>query len=550
MAKIKRLLRQWRRARAAAVVDTGPGPLQCTVLAAACRPDAPEQSPPITTRFQANDVYSGMEDVEIRGFLDGQVKFRRNVATQYHVRIGCEGSKPHAGRYEVMRVLERWDVLGIPAYATILSVKLRLEQEDTSAFPHIHQPLWPVDVYAHELRKPWGGGRGGARGDNESEPEPGDAWWLEAQAGKTPWAVPGAGLGDDVDPAADRSTSSLAAGRLEGPEQPLVLEGAGLVRLVQQAVSGRRPLCILLKLSDHQEHLPGSVRAFYSREFGDDHGPEGRPALEVVWTAPCVRWIAETRRLEPGRRAAIALDLASLGEEPVTLALHAEASGDAPPFAPRVCVHGSGSRAANLPPVTPSGAPWSAVLEVKPSDVTMLEVSAEGTRVLAGAAFSASILETWAPDVAQRADLLLRFHFLAPSGRSVEARATYAGDFRYRCELLPEEVGLWRYTWETRPDGRFLPQRGGGAFTVAVPSVPEGDDALARFVDSALQASCQAVSLVHRRSSYARLTSLARAISVQRAAATSGGGEEATARLARLDVLQERVGKGILELRV
>jgi hypothetical protein len=440
-----------------------------------------------------------MEDTEIRGFLDGTVKLERNVATQYHVRIGCEGSKPDGGRYEVMRVLQRWDISALPAFARVHAARLVLSQEDITRFPSRHPQRWPVDFVLHDVRKPWGPGRGGAGRDNVSRPEPGDAWWLEARAGELPWQVPGCGFGAEGDPRADRGASPLAGARLESPAAELVFSGPPLARHVEAAPARGGALDFLIGASPADEALPGSIKAFFSREYGDDRSPWLRPRLEVEWSAPAL-WCEERAFvLEPGGSAswrAPRLDEAAgaaVLAASVRLDDRSAAAGAILPVA----------FAGGTPLETPSRGPFAADLEIR--------LTTAIDPVPAGGKIAFSVLETWSPDVPGPENLAVRFRFFAPSGRCIEAAARHAGDRRYACDFEPDEMGVWSYSWATTPDARFPPHVGGGRFAVVRAAPPDAHAAALRaFTERALAAAGPAFDLVARRRLHFRLTALQR----------------------------------------
>lgn len=441
-----------------------------------------------------------MTDTEIRGFLDGTVKFERNVATQYHVRIGCEASKPVGGRYEVMRVLQRWDLSPLPRCARVTTARLVLRQEDITAFPHRNPLLWPTDFCLFETRKPWGPGRGGAKEDNQSAPEPGDAWWREARAGELPWKVPGCGFGSDDDPAdrgadrcADRGAEPLAWARIESPRDDLVFSGPRLAAHVERLATEGRTLDILIKAGDACEARTGSIKAFYSGEFGDDLNPSRRPRLEVEWQAPSAWSLVRPFVLEPGRRTSVRCDLPS--DVPTGAVLHASVTVDeASPFAPEVHI-----------PACPAVPPGTTGIAC-PQEV---EVSAAIHPVRAGERISISILETWAPGVKRPEDLEVAFHFTAPSGRTLAERARHAGGFRYTAEVRPDEMGVWTCSWRTRPDPRFPEQSGSGHFTV-VRGADEAAQAaaLCSFAEAALRDAREERGIRARRRNHFRLTVL------------------------------------------
>ncbi len=421
--------------------------------------------------------YLDMYDTEIRGFLDGSVKFRRNVATQYHVRIGCEASGPKKGRYEVMRALQRWDLSPIPPFARVKSAVLTLTQEDLRQFPHRNPLLSSVDFYIYEVKKDWGPGLGGVKRDNQSEPEPGDAWWIDAKLGNLPWTKPGCGFGSDTHPDADRAAEPLAFARLESLTEPLVLSGPRLAAHVELCLALKRPLDLIVKLSDTLEARPGSIRAFYSREFGDSLRPIKRPSLVVDWTAPTL--MAEHRPfvLEPGQCVIFPPELPV--NRPEGTVLCASLSLDTPhPLEPAVFVS-------------------KEVL-----------IASDPHSVAAGELFATSILETWTPHVKRPEDLRVQFQFTAPSGRFVECFARLTKPFLYTCEYRPDELGVWRFTWRTRPDTRFPAHEGGGHFTVVR---GEGDTyrrALRDFAGQALAEAGKALTLVERVRLHSRLTRL------------------------------------------
>ena len=123
---LRKRIRKWRRARAARHQGPGLPAFTGRLVITACHASAGSMSPVLRSVLRPSLHYRGMDDTEIRGYLDGSVKFRRNVATQYHVRIGCEASKPERGRYEVMRVLHVWDLSALQQGARVRSARIIL----------------------------------------------------------------------------------------------------------------------------------------------------------------------------------------------------------------------------------------------------------------------------------------------------------------------------------------------------------------------------------------------------------------------------------------
>ncbi len=477
MGWLRKRIRNWRRARAALAVPQALPAMSGTATVILCHPSASAQGPCMHTVLRPGIRYSGVLDTEIRGFLDGSAKFRRNVATQYHVRIGCEASKPVNGRYEVMRLLQRWDLGSLPSSAKVESVTLTLVQEDIRQFPHRNPLISPVDFFVYEVKKSWGAGRGGVNLDNQSEPEPGDAWWLDAKLGELPWTRPGCGFASDSDPTADRGAEPLAHARLEDPTAPLVFSGPRLAAHIERLAAAGKPLEVIVKASDEMEARPGSIRAFYSREHGDDLNPVKRPSLAIVWTAPTLEAVRRPFVLKPGQ--ALAFRPAFRIAQPEGSTLHASISLDAPhPLVPAVDVS---------------------------EDIRILS---DAHAVRAGEMIAISILETWAPDVAQSLDLRVELQLTAPSGRTLDLLARLSPPFTYTCEQSPDELGVWRYAWRTLPDRRFPAHTGQGCFTVVR---GEGDScaaALRGFAEAALAEAAKPMTLAANCRIRLRLTRL------------------------------------------
>jgi hypothetical protein len=135
-----------------------------------------------------------------------------------------------------------------------------------------------------------------------------------------------------------------------------------------------------------------------------------------------------------------------------------------------------------------------------------IRVSSAVRPIPAGDDISIGILETWAPSSKQPEDLQVLFFFVAPSGRSLERNASYEGAFRYACRFRPDEMGIWSYSWETRPDARFKVQRGGGHFTVVRGDTGQAHEAALRsFTEAALGDALSMKGLVTRRRTHFRL---------------------------------------------
>lgn len=507
MGWLRKRIRKWRRTRVAARCGSSFPTTTGFVTLAFCHPAGKTMSPVMRTVFRRQSSYRGMADVEIRGFLDGDVKFARNVATQYHVRVGCEGSKPQDGRYEVMRVLQRWPLDGLPRGTQVKSAHMTLFQEDIASFPHRYPLRWPVDFYLYEVKKPWNPGRGGEKGDNVSPPEPGDAWWNAAMAGELNWSEEGCSFASDTHPDADRGEQPLAWARLESAGENLVFTGPRLVRHIERACADEKSLDFLIAARPDQEALPGTVRAFYSAEYGDDFNPEKRPQLEVKWTAPA-QWSEEQGFiLPPGESLTIHPQVSPQSEEPVTLCASLRLDGtdqrQETAIVPEIYALGW---LANRESVDPTPLSLHMPVTGRPGPAFEVHISGAVRPIPAGEEVSIGLLETWAPSTKRPEKLQVLFHFTAPSGRSMERNATYQGEFRYTCRFRPDEMGIWSYSWKTRPDVRFKVQRGGGHFTVVRGDMGRSHEAALRsFTEAALRDALRMKGLVARRRTHFRL---------------------------------------------
>ena len=505
-------------------------PLQGQLTWGLCHPEAPELGPTYRTTLRRSLWYPGMADVEIRGFPGEEVKFVRNVATQYHVRIGCENIAHTRGKFELMRVLQRWDLSSLPAGTQVRSVELQLHQEDHSSRRHYWPLHWPVTLYLYAVKKAWKPGRGGLNHDNLSPPQPGDAWWMEARTGEEAWGEPGCGYGHDEDPHADREAQPLAAAALTSPRDPLVFSGPRLVAHTQNAIERGEPLSFLLKASDEHELIPGSLRSFYSAEFGEDEIAHRRPTLEISWQAPTLQTEQRPFVLEPACRALVVP--AATPQVPGPYTLHAGFEFDSGPTKDDADLRlSAASREITSPNmVTPSIITpeihvrgWlqrddtqhrgnlTQPIVGRPRADFAIELSTAIRFVPAGEPFEATLLQTWVPSDTDEDDTFVcPFVFRSPSGRSLSAKATTVGNHRYRCRFLPDELGVWIYRWQARPDRRLPRQEDGGMFTVLPPPGDAGDVALAAFIQRAAEDLEASGSLLDRRRIHYRLTAIER----------------------------------------
>jgi hypothetical protein len=367
--------------------------------------------------------YAGMEDNDLRGYLDGRFKYGWNQPSQAHVRAGRATTGLRWGEYEIFRALQRWDHVRLPREARVHRAALTLSIEDS---PH-HEV--PVVLYA--VNKDWNPGQGGERHDNNSPPVPGEVWWDEVAHGHRPWGLPGAGFASDTHPDADTPAMALAESRYREGDGRLVFESEALRAYAERRVREGRPLLFLIKLTDAEEDRASTQLTFYSANVdGPRHG-ERRPRLLLEWDSPAERVRLERPvHLEHGRGAVLeGLDLG--GARSLAASFLAEEGFEAPSLQLRA----SGS---NEP-----WRPLAAVASV-PAQRIDLRLVAAFDPVVVGHPFETEFRDTWvrsAPPEEQEVE----YTFVAPRGARHHVAASYAGDYRWKVAFTPSEIGRWRY---------------------------------------------------------------------------------------------------------
>src|SRR5262245_14453378 len=247
-----------------------------------------------------NDDYAGMEDNDIRGFMDGNFKWGWNQASQVHVRMGRRPDSPRYADYEIFRVLQRWDKISLPPVSVITTVSLNLGIE---GFTGHQRPLW-VMLYA--MKKDWNPGEGGTRHDNVSPPNPGEVWWNDSEYQKTHWGLPGANYASDDDPSSDTPAMPLAQSLYHPGDSSISFSSAELASYATQRLREQKPLLFMLKSGDFYEWTNSGVLIFYSAQQGDNKTVDRRPHLTLEWESPAERESAKKFvRLEYGRSSTV-----------------------------------------------------------------------------------------------------------------------------------------------------------------------------------------------------------------------------------------------------
>ena len=380
--------------------------------------------------------YCGMTDNDIRGFLDGGFIWGWNQATQIHVRLGRTGEHPHPqyGENELFRVLYRWADIDLPDDVEVSACRLTLHVEEG--------PARPLRLLVYAVSRSWNPGGGGVDGNNVSVPKPGEVWWGDAAFEGEGWSHPGAGFASDSHAEADTGAHALAEAVWRPGDDDLVFESTALSSYAAERVRRKKPLLLLLKLTDAQEDTEGCFFNLYSGEHGDSRNTVRRPSLALEWSSPSeVESVSHQVFLEYGRVWELPKQRAGSG--------HCMASFEADPgyAVPIVQVReGTGDTAGAWHgiafPFEPRGEWFQVRLLAMPDPVEL------------GQSFVAELADTWVlTGPPERQSVLWSFE--SPSGASHSAQAEYLGRYRWRAELLPDELGTWRYRWTQD----FLPER-------------------------------------------------------------------------------------------
>ncbi|NNL86822.1 MAG: hypothetical protein HKP27_14265, partial [Myxococcales bacterium] len=168
----------------------------------------PQGSPPVRHRavFVNGAAYRGMEDNDLRGYLDGRFKYAWNQPGQVHVRLGRRGTGERYAEHELFRVVQEWSDVTLPPGARVREAGLYLQSE--------YAPRRCVEILLYDVKRAWNPGTGGTQHDNVSPPKPGEVWWNEAKSEDEAWALPGVGRASDSDPEADTGSMALASAPL------------------------------------------------------------------------------------------------------------------------------------------------------------------------------------------------------------------------------------------------------------------------------------------------------------------------------------------------
>jgi hypothetical protein len=432
----------------------------------------PQGAPPVRhrTTFVNDDAYRGMEDNDLRGYLDGRFKYAWNQPGQVHVRLGRRGAGERYAEHELFRVVQEWFDVALPPGARVRESTLYLQSE--------HAPKRCIEILLYEVKRAWNPGTGGTRRDNVSPPKPGEVWWNEARSEEEAWALPGVGRASDADPQADTGSMALASAALCPGETDVTLSAPQLTAYVDAQVQRGEPLRFLLKLDDQSEDRAGSWIAIYSGSTGASRETSRRPRLTLEWEVAALATQEIPVRLERGRSVPLAATPPDAPHDALARARHVVAT-----FVPE-----PGSAPLHIERSLPARGAWDSLAHPRPLDgvPATLRITAGTDPVALGEPFRDQLRDTWIRTAAPT-DQEVPWIFVSPSGLEHRVLASYEEPYRWRIDFLPDEVGPWSYHWSQR-------------FTETEIESPVGRfDVIARELDPVLQSLAQLAARARER---------------------------------------------------
>ncbi len=379
-----------------------------------------------TSVFVNGPDYRGMEDNDLRGFLDGRFMYGVNQPGQVHVRAGRRKLHSKDGEVELFRSIQRWEGVLLPPRARVHRASLALAIENG--------PKRPVTLVLYAVRKDWSPGRGGARRNNTDPPEVGDVWWTDRAHEEEEWGLPGVGFASDDHPDADTDAMPLAEASWIARQQTVVFESEPLAAYAERRGRAGNPLLFLVKLDDYTEDEPYTLFEYYSGNAGSSRNPARRPRLVLEWESPdeLIR-VEREIHLEHGRTLELPA-LAGTGAQLVAASFVPEEGHERPILQVRGGEDDAWRAASH--PVAVSGAP-----------VRVRLVAARDPLPL-GQVFRSELRNTWLT-TGPAEEQHVPWTFVSPRGEHHVVDARYAGDYRWEVEFQPTELGRWLYFYET-----------------------------------------------------------------------------------------------------
>jgi hypothetical protein len=380
-----------------------------------------------TSVFINGPDYDGMEDNDLRGFLDGVFKYGWNQSGQIHVRVGRRKSAPRYGEHELFRVLHHWRGIELPPAAEIIGTHLTLTIEQG--------PPFDVSVLLYEVKKEWTPGQGGTQHDNTSPPQKGEVWWNDVAYLEKPWGLPGAGFASDQHPDADTAAMPLAEARYHPGDRELVFTSAELTDYLAERIRKRQPLLLLVKQSDYDEDRLGGLLALYSGNYGDSRNLRRRPQLTIEWTSRTEAFSLEKEIfLEHGR-------FYTFPRQAINGATSFAVSFEADPDYESPTIEIRGGTGKTVSPWRRVSLPFTANWEW-----IELRLSAVTDPVSVAEEFVAQLRDTWVVTRPPEEQKVL-WTFISPTAQDYKVEADYQGGYTWRVHFQPKELGRWHYYW-------------------------------------------------------------------------------------------------------
>lgn len=368
-------------------------------------------------------AYAGMEDNDIRGYLDGVFLYGWNQPGQSWVRLGRIGWLHRYGEYEMFRFIQRWENIRTPSVGRLADAELVLE---TGPKP----PSQAVSVALYAVHKDWNPGAGGIDRDNVSPPGEGEVWWNERAHGKAPWGLPGCSFPSDDPELGDIGLMPLDIVHVPEEGGTLRFSSPALTAHIARQLADDKPLLFLFKLTDEDEDRRDTLVHIWSGNEGDSFGSGRKPQLHLAWES------------EPGHGT---VQIPILLEHGRTVSL------------PGIDLPGPGCLVGFLPegdspnPVVytrSAESPWQRLQGVGLRGEGPLKMRVGGllSPMAFGEPFVATLVDTWVqtgPPEKQRVEVRVT----SPSGRERIVVPEYKGDCTWTFRIRPDEVGRWTYEW-------------------------------------------------------------------------------------------------------
>lgn len=411
-----------------------------------------------TSVYVNNSYYSGAEDNDLRGFLDGRFKNGWNQPSQTHVRMGrremskyrgyfhdlmgmlvnipgvshfiswVEPAYPYLGEHELFRILHRWDGINLPPNARITNARMELTIE--------YGPPFDAKLYLYSVNKDWKPGRGGVSENNISPPKKGEVWWQDIAYKERAWGLPGVGFASDEHPDADVPAQPLASTNYNPGTQKVEFSSDRLLDYISLRVREQKPLLFLIKLSDFKEDTPGSRISTYSAEYGDNRNVERRPYLYIEWeSSKETQQLEKSINLEYGRTCI--LPRIDISEATTIMASFIPKHGFE---SPTIEVRGGSDEVVS---------PWTRVIGPFENNWKWIEFKIISVidPIILGHDFKAQIRDTWI-ETGPPEDQKVEWIFLAPTGKVRRREANYLGKYIWEVNFQPDEIGRWDYYWK------------------------------------------------------------------------------------------------------